>query len=481
MHQSHFNQDAFIAPNGQNIEQIKHVIDSITELIITYASTSAQRTPLPQIAEYSYGPIPEQGFSVAEIMQQVQGIVERSLNSSHPRFIGHMDSIPTLMSILGDFISSTLNNNMLSLEMSPVFSQIEVQVLKEIARHFGYGETAGGVMMSGGTLANLQALTVARNHVFAVREEGLTGFKGQPVLFASEVAHTSLQKVTMILGIGISAVIPIRTNSNSQMRIEDLEAKIQQALAQGKKPFAIVATAGTTVTGNIDPISEIVSVAKRHQLWLHVDAAYGGALIFSPKHRGRLKGIEEADSITFNPQKWMYIAKTCAMVLFKDADILQREFRVSAPYMNDTAFTNLGEISVQGTRHADIMKLWLSLQHIGAKGYERLIDDSYERVQFFVEQIKRRPYLELASKPDTNICCFRGKPEHIQSEEWDEWNLQLQKELLSDGQTFFSFPTYRGSRWLRAVLLNPFTTQEDIQKIFDQIDQYYEKNRPFRS
>ncbi len=121
---------------------------------------------------------------------------------------------------------------------------------------------------------------MARNCAFPVREGGLTGLNGQPVLFVSEVAHISLQKVAMILGIGISAVIPIRMNSNSQMLIEDLETKIQQALAQGKKPFAIVATAGTTVTGNIDPISEMVSVAKCYQLWLHVDVAYGGALIF---------------------------------------------------------------------------------------------------------------------------------------------------------------------------------------------------------
>ena len=320
VHQSHFNQDVFIAPNGQNMNLIKHVSNSITELLITYASTSAHRTLLPKIAEYSFGTIPEQGSSLNEILQQVKGIVEHSLNPSHPRFIGHRDSIPTLMSIIGDFVSSKLNNNMLSLEMSLVFSQMEVQVLKEIAKRFGYDENAGGVMVSGGTLANMQALTVARNHAFNVREEGLTGLNGQSVLFASEVAHTSLQKVAMILGIGISAVIPIRTNSNSQMLIEDLEAKIQQALAHGKKPFAIVATAGTTVTGNIDPISEIVSVAKRYQLWLHVDAVYGGALIFSAKNRGRLKGIEEADSITFNPKKWMYIAKTCAMVLFKDAE-----------------------------------------------------------------------------------------------------------------------------------------------------------------
>lgn len=474
MDRSVLDTDAFISPNSTNAHEIKNVMEAVIELLTSYVSTASERTSLPTIRDISYyGDFPETGRSVQEIIHSLRGILDNSLNSSHPRFIGHMDSIPTLMSSLGDFVSSSLNNNMLSFEMSPVFSQMEVQVLKEICRRFGYGDNAGGVMLSGGSLANLQALTVARNCAFPTLRDGLIGLHGQPVIFSSEVAHTSIQKAAMVMGIGTSAVIPVRTNVNSQMMTSDLENKINQAITDGRKPFAIVATAGTTVTGNIDPLSEIAAIAKRYQLWFHVDAAYGGALVFSTNHRYRINGIEEADSITFNPQKWMYVAKTCAMVLFKDADVLQKEFRISAPYMNETNFTNIGEISVQGTRHADILKLWLSLQHIGTKGYEQLIHASYGLVDYFVEQIKQRPYLELASTPDTNLCCFRGIPQHIANEKWDEWNLRLQQELLKDEQTFLSLPTYRGSRWLRAVLLNPFTSREDLRRVFERIDKHY--------
>jgi glutamate/tyrosine decarboxylase-like PLP-dependent enzyme len=158
------------------------------------------------------------------------------------------------------------------------------------------------------------------------------------------------------------------------------------------------------------------------------------------------------------------------MVLFKNKQLLHENFRISAPYMNDTDFVNLGEISIQGTRHADVLKLWLSLQHIGKQGYETLFRHSFELVDAFREQVRRRPYLELATVPDTNICCFRGIPRNQDS---DHWNLGLQQYLLQQDQIFLSLPFFKGKRWLRAVLLNPFTTKEFIEELFKKIDEYY--------
>jgi glutamate/tyrosine decarboxylase-like PLP-dependent enzyme len=473
--------DAFIEPSGQNIDKVANLIKKFMDLVIENSASSEQRPPLSQIENYTFGEFPVQGIPTKGILLQLKEILRNSMNPLTPNYIGHMDSIPTLISCLGEFVTTALNNNMLSLEMSPVFSQMEVQVLQKIAQMFGYDEQSGGVMVSGGSLANLQALAVARNHYFSVKEKGLTGLIEQPVILASEASHTSLHKAAMLLGLGTSSVVVVKTNQNSQMDTSDLEKKINKMIEEGKQPFAVVATAGTTVTGNIDPILSIAEITKKYGLWLHVDAAYGGALVFSDKHRERLSGIEKADSITFNPQKWMYVAKTCAMVLFKNRNLLETEFRISAPYMNDTDFTNLGEISVQGTRHADILKLYLSLQHIGLKGYDQLINEGYLRVEEFVKQVKQRPYLELASEPDTNICCFRGRPKNLDEKQCDQWNLELQQFLLHKERVFFSLPTYSGKRWLRAVLLNPFTPISTIQKIFKKIDEFYINHHSYKS
>jgi glutamate/tyrosine decarboxylase-like PLP-dependent enzyme len=203
-----------------------------------------------------------------------------------------MDTMPTTVSVLGDLVASAVNNNMLSVELSPVFSELEVQVTERIADEFGLGPDAGGVLASGGSLANLHALSVARNRAFDVHEGGLAGMDQSPVLFASEVAHTSLQKAAMLLGLGVDAVVPVETDNDSRMDPAALEGAIERAEENGHAPFCVVATAGTTTTGNVDPLPAIRDVADDHDLWFHVDAAYGGALVFSDAEGDRLDGID---------------------------------------------------------------------------------------------------------------------------------------------------------------------------------------------
>ncbi|WP_409300244.1 pyridoxal phosphate-dependent decarboxylase family protein [Peribacillus sp. SCS-155] len=465
---------AFINPNGNDFDQYRKLVDSVTESMLEHLTDAYNKRTVP-IHEVSFmESLPRIGIPSAQIVEGLQRVIEQSINVANPKYMGHMDSVPTLISCAGEFVSSLLNNNMLSIEMSPIFSKMETQVIKEIASFFGYDESSGGVMLSGGSLANLEALAVARNHAFSSLHKGLHSLEKQPVIFTSEAAHTSIQKAAMLLGLGTDAVIPISVNEDSQMDVKDLDQRIRSASKEGKAPFAIVATAGTTVTGSVDPILQISEIARRHNLWLHVDAAYGGALIFSNKHKNLLNGIENANSITFNPQKWMYIAKTCAMVLFKNGEILEQNFRITAPYMNDTVTTNIGEISVQGTRHAEILKLWLSLQQIGTAGYGQLIDHGLKMMELYRDEIKRRPYLQLSSKPQTNIICFRGISGGV-PESLDNWNYRLQQHLIQEGNIFLSLPTYRGNRWLRAVLLNPFLNEDIILEVFDHIDNFYKR------
>lgn len=464
---------AFVHPQGDNREAIEAVLRAVAGQILDYLAGAGTAEPLPLTQKPVFQPIPEQPTDVGTLLQHIQAVMAQSMNPAHPGYMGHMDPLPTTASLVGDWVAAALNNNMLSVEMSPVLSRLEPLLMAEIAGLFGLGERSGGLLTSGGTLANLQALTVARNVQLNCLQGGLAQIPDKPVLFASEMAHTSIQKAAMVLGLGLDGVVLVPTTANAQMDVEALESLIKKALALGQRPFAVVATAGTTVTGNIDPLPAIAAVAKTYNLWFHVDAAYGGAIAFSPTHRHRLVGIEQANSITFNPQKWLYVTKTCASVLFRDMGRLDNSFRVSAPYMNTEAdWTNLGEISIQGTRHTDILKLWLSLQHLGKAGCAALIDASYGLTEHFVTQVRQRPYLQLASAPDMNLVCFRGAPPDLPPQDWDRWNAQLQQHLLSHQHTFLSLPVLRQQRWLKAVLLNPYTTAEHITQLFDAIDRY---------
>lgn len=475
---------AFIDPTGGNRAEIEALLHQVVTLLVDEMTGAIARSPLPdpiatdQLAQWAQ--IPQQPVETAVLLGQMRSHLRQAMNAAHPGYIGHMDSIPTTMSVIGDLLAAALNNNMLSVEMSPVFSRLEVLVLRQIAARFGLGPAAGGVMVSGGSLANLQALTVARNLAFDAVKTGVVGLERQPVFFVSEAAHTSLQKAAMIMGLGAEAAIAVRTNANSQIDLQDLSDKIDQAQQSGQQPFALVATAGTTVTGNIDPIADMARLAQAHRLWFHVDAAYGGAVMFSPEQRSQLAGIDQADSITFNPQKWLYITKTCATLLFKDFGVLKRSFRIPAPYMSDDSqWPNLGELTIQGTRHPDILKLWLSLQHLGAAGYADIIRHSYRLTAQFVSAVQARPELQLASQPETNLVCFRLAPDQIDPSQWDTLNAQLQRYLLSPPDrtaVFLSLPTYRRQRWLKAVLLNPYTRCQTIEQLFAKIDQFIADN-----
>lgn len=300
------------------MQQVGDLVHKVVSLMLDHLANAAHRPPLPvaayrpQLPLLTDSPIPE-----PPLLGELKALLEASMNPAQPGYIGHMDSLPTTVSFLGDLAASAINNNLLSLEMSPALSRLEQELASELARAFGLGQESGGMLVSGGTLANWHALAVARNRAFRALHPGIVGLPQRPVILASGTAHASIAKTAMLLGLGTQGVFPVATDANSRMDCTDLERQVQQATADGRQPFAVVATAGSTTPGSIDPLAEVAQIARRHGLWLHVDAAYAGALIFSDTGRQRLHGIEQADSITFNPQKCLYVAKTCALVLYR--------------------------------------------------------------------------------------------------------------------------------------------------------------------
>ncbi|WP_008312647.1 pyridoxal phosphate-dependent decarboxylase family protein [Leptolyngbya sp. PCC 6406] len=465
---------AFIDPSGHNRAEIEILMQRVSQQILDHLSGAGLESPLPSSAPAQFSALlPDLPAGTEVLLEQIQQVLAQAMNPAHPGYLGHMDPLPSTFSLLGDWVAAALNNNMLSVEMSPPFSRLELLLLRAIAQMFGLGAEAGGLLVSGGSLANLQAIAVARNVKLGTLTTGLSQRSRPPVLFTSELAHTSIRKAAMVLGLGTEAAIAVPTNDQNQMDPLALKTAIVSAIAAGQEPFAIVATAGTTVTGSIDPLPDLAAIARAHGLWFHVDAAYGGALVFSPRHRHRLQGIEQADSVTFNPQKWLYVTKTCASVLFRQFQYLHRHFQIAAPYMNtEEDWPNLGELTIQGTRHVDVLKLWLTLQHFGKQGCAALIDASYDLTAHFLQNLRQRPYLTLASEPEMNVICWRGSPPDLPRDRWDEWNIALQQYLLTQGNTFLSLPLYRHQRWFKAVLLNPFTTPAHLDALFYHIDAF---------
>ncbi|MEA5419376.1 pyridoxal-dependent decarboxylase [Spirulina sp. CCNP1310] len=469
---------AFIDPRGGNVAEVQALLQEGLDLLLKLMSEATGRSPLPPLELDLKAIATLPADPQTDWLSNLESLCHASMNAAHPGYMGHMDSLPTTVSIIGDLLVAALNNNLLSVEMSPVFSRLEALLLAEVAGLFSLGPQGGGLLTSGGTLANLAALTAARNRAFPdALTKGMMGM-GRPVILASELVHTSIHKAAMILGLGTEAVIALKTDERGQVDLNDLQNQLKTARAQGQTPFALVGIAGTTVTGNIDPLGAMGAIAHDHGLWFHIDAAYGGALVFSEAQKHRLEGIEQADSITFNPQKWLYVAKTCAMVLFRAFDRLPEQIQIPAPYMDHAPdCPNLGEISIQGTRHADILKLWLSFQHLGRSAYGALIDRSYDLTGYFLDHIAQRPDLTLATIPDMNILCFRATPAHLPPTAWDDWNRQLQQFLTAQGDFFLSLPRYQGNLWLKAVLLNPYTERSHLDHLFAQIDQFTTQNK----
>ncbi|RTL10934.1 MAG: aminotransferase class I/II-fold pyridoxal phosphate-dependent enzyme [Neisseriaceae bacterium] len=469
-------KNLFIAPDKSNLNIIEETIALFVTQMLDYLSNANSSAPLPLFRklpseEFS---IPAQGMDISAIQSKLNTLYQNSMNPANSRYLGHMDSIPTVYSILGEMIASAINNNMLSLEMSPYLTQLEHHLIQQFTQLFELSpETSGGIIVSGGSLANLQALVVARNQALNVKDTGLCFNAQIPVIFTSEASHASVVKSAMIMGIGINNVTKIKCNHKYQMDLEDLQDKIKFHLAKGHVPIAIVATAGTTVTGSIDSLPEIAEIAQKNQIWLHVDAIYGGALIFLPEHKQRLKGIEFADSISFNPQKWLYVAKTCSMLLFKNYPAMVDNFRISAPYMKEqTDFINLGEITIQGSRNAEVLKLWLSLLSIGTDGYRQLINHGYNLSHKFTRLVAKLAFIELITEPETNVICFRIKAEDTNQQE--QLNIALQEYLLKHG-VFVSVPRFNGQIWLRMVLLNPFTDENIIEELCRYLQTFYDE------
>ena len=468
--------------------------------------------------------IPEQPEFVSDHMHHLlDKLVAQSVHTSSPSFVGHMTSaLPSFILPLSKLMVG-LNQNLVKVETSKAFTPLERQVLgmmhnlvyqQEDDFYQSWMHSAQhslGAFCSGGTVANITALWVARNKLLkpegdfrGVAREGLHramkhyGYEDLAIL-VSERGHYSLKKSADILGIGQENVIAIPTDEHNKIDCQKLSLKCHELAEKNVKVLAIVGVAGTTETGNIDPLDKIAEIAQQHDCHFHVDAAWGGATLLSNKYRPLLKGIEQADSVTIDAHKQMYVPMGAGLVIFKDpASVSAIEHH--AEYILRKGSKDLGSHTLEGSRPGMAMLVYASLHIISRPGYEMLINQAIEKAEYFAELINQHDDFELITRPELCLLTYRYAPKSVQAllaRNDDEANKSvnlllgkltkfIQKRQREDGRSFVSRTRIEVSRYggqkvivFRVVLANPLTTKEILQDILQQQCQLAQESENF--
>ena len=474
----------------------------------------AEEKPLREIEkDFSNAHIPEQPEFVSEHTEHLlDSLVSHSVHTSSPSFIGHMTSaLPYFLMPLSK-IMIALNQNLVKIETSKAFTPLERQVLGMLhrliyqdndqfySRWMHSANHSLGAFCSGGTIANITALWVARNNSLkaqgsfkGVEKEGLFkamkhyDYEGLAIL-VSERGHYSLKKAADVLGIGQEGLVSVKTDNNNRICTDDLRLKIDQLKQNKIKPFAVIGVAGTTETGNIDPLREIAEVCAESDCHFHVDAAWGGATLMSNNHRHLLDGIELADSVTIDAHKQLYIPMGAGMVLFKKPDAMTA-IEHHAQYILRKGSKDLGSHTLEGSRSGMAMLVYASMHIISRPGYELLIDQSINKARYFADLIKEQSDFELVSEPELCLLTYRYLPESVKAallkagaqqrvelnELLNELTKFIQKKQRETGKSFVSRTRLNPEAWshqpiivFRVVLANPLTGNEILTSVLEE-------------
>ncbi|GHG29727.1 MULTISPECIES: pyridoxal phosphate-dependent decarboxylase family protein [Streptomyces] len=396
----------------------------------------------------------------------------------HPRYLGHLNCPVVIPAVLGEAVLSAVNSSLDTWDQSAGGTLIERKLIDWTAARIGLGPLADGIFTSGGTQSNLQALLLAR-------EEAGTADLSKLRIFSSECSHFSVQKSATLLGLGRESVISIPVDRNKRMQSVVLAAELETCRAEGLVPMAIVATAGTTDFGSIDPLPEIAALAEEYGAWMHVDAAYGCGLLASLKRRHLLDGIERADSVTVDYHKSFFQPVSSSAVLVRDRAAL-RHATYHADYLNPRRtvaeqIPNQVDKSLQTTRRFDALKLWMTLRVMGADGVGELFDEVCDLAAAGHDLLAADPRYDVVVEPQLSTLVYRYVPEAVTSPaEIDRANLYARKALFASGEAVVAGTKVDGRQYLKFTLLNPETTVSDIAAVLDLIaghaEQYLGEN-----
>jgi aromatic-L-amino-acid decarboxylase len=457
------------------VDQVAGFLESLSSGPVTRdESPSAIRDALSLT-----GPLPESGMDPALLLEQTANqLFAHSLFNGHPRFFGYVTAPPSPIGILGEFLAAAVNPNVGAWTLSPAATEIEAQTVRWMASLINYPVDCGGLLVSGGNMANFVCFLAARaaKAGWNVREHGVAATSAQRLrVYASAETHTWIQKAADIGGLGTASIRWIATDDRLRLEVRALRRQIEEDLAAGDVPFLVVGTAGSVSTGAVDPLPEISALCKDYRMWFHVDGAYGGFAAAVPQAPDDLRGLSQADSVAVDPHKWLYAPLEAGCALVRDPESLRAAFAYHPPYyhFNERA-TNYVDYGPQNSRGFRALKVWLALRQVGAEGYRKMIADDIRLSQTMAHAITRHSELELMTQ-ELSITAFRYVPPDLRTKLQDahverylnELNREILDRLQRGGEIFVSNAVVGGRFLLRACIVNFHTTQADVEAVPD--------------
>ena len=462
-------------------DQVRELGRTALDLVASYYESLAAGRPVLVPTNSAHlracidEPLPVEGASFTDALSQLAWLaVEFSRHSAHPRFFGYVSSPGTAFHAMGSMLAAALNINVTGWRSAPVGTEIERLVIRWLNDMIGLPRESGGLLVSGGSMANFAGIAAARSaKAPGVVRDGVASAAPRLRLYVSEEGHFSVRKAAGMLGIGTVNVRPIRTNSRQQMDVDDLARQVRYDRAAGLQPFCVVASAGTVGSGAVDPIAAIARLARAEDLWLHVDGAYGGFAALAPHARPLFDGIEQADSVALDPHKWLYLPVGCGCVLYRDPATARAAFSQDAEYTrvmgleHDEAFV-FWDYGPELSRPFRALDLWLLLKSVGARALGEAIAENIACAKYFAELLAAAGDFELLAPVALSIFCFRYRPRDYTGN-LDALNEQVMLALQRAGSSYLSNARIAGKFALRGCVLNYRTTRRDMEILLEDV------------